>query len=477
MFHEREKMQKIVIFTIKHFFIDFGCIYSQNKIRYHRINKQEYLQMVVFSLFSSFFASIIQNIMLPLALYTELALLILFSLHKTKTLTSNISFIICLQFLSFGINYAFSSFSFLLVASLFYSLTQKYKDFFSLHIIIYSFSGMLQLAFLFILFQKSRFKKGIVDLENHFSDNISILISISIFFLINLFLGKDFSILLFFVIFLLVIIFGAIIPLCWRKYLSNNYIRRAQNQTIAILEKKIEEQKNEIEDLSKIIHKDNKLVSALYLSVQKLCSNPDKEQAERLKQELEPLAQERKGMLQRYEAEEALLQKTKVFSTDVILSYLFQRASEQNINFSVTVTGDIRYMTEHIIDENLLNTILADLGENAVIATKKSDTRNILLSLGVRDGYYYVDVFDSGLRFEPEVIKHLGKARYTTHKEEGGSGIGLMTTFEILRKQNGSFEIEEFTDNSMFTKRVSVLFDGQGNKLISCLSEPRHVND
>ena len=89
-------------------------------------------------------------------------------------------------------------------------------------------------------------------------------------------------------------------------------------------------------------------------------------------------------------------------------------------------------MTENIIDENLLNTLLADLGENAVIATNKSDTRHIFLSLGVRDGYYYVHVFDSGLCFEPEVIKHLGKARYTTHKEEGGSGIGLISCLQTV---------------------------------------------
>lgn len=32
-----------------------------------------------------------------------------------------------------------------------------------------------------------------------------------------------------------------------------------------------------------------------------------------------------------------------------------------------------------------------------------------------------------------ELIENLGKRRYTTRKEEGGSGIGLMTAFELLK--------------------------------------------
>ena len=153
------------------------------------------------------------------------------------------------------------------------------------------------------------------------------------------------------------------------------------------------------------------------------------------------------------------LPKTKVFSTDVIISYLFRRALEKDIHFDVTITGDIRFMTESVLEEALLNTLLADLGENAIIATAKAERRNILLSLGVRDGQYCIDVFDSGADFDAGVIENLGRRRYTTHKSEGGSGIGLMTTLEILEKKKGSFELEELRENCLFTKRVSIVLD------------------
>lgn len=114
-------------------------------------------------------------------------------------------------------------------------------------------------------------------------------------------------------------------------------------------------------------------------------------------------------------------------------------------------------MTETVLEEALLNTLLADLGENAIIATAKAERRNILLSLSVRNKQYCIDFFDSGTDFDAGVIEHLGKKRYTTHKSEGGSGIGLMTTLEILEKKKGSFELEEFQKNCLFTKRVSII--------------------
>ncbi|MGN1085093.1 MAG: hypothetical protein ACI4QX_08815, partial [Lachnospiraceae bacterium] len=70
-----------------------------------------------------------------------------------------------------------------------------------------------------------------------------------------------------------------------------------------------------------------------------------------------------------------------------------------------------------------------------------------------------IDFFDSGANFDARVIENLGKKRCTTHKNEGGSGIGLMTTLEILEKKKGSFELEEFRENCLFTKRVSVVLD------------------
>ena len=58
------------------------------------------------------------------------------------------------------------------------------------------------------------------------------------------------------------------------------------------------------------------------------------------------------------------------------------------------------------------------------------------------------------------VLKNMGKKRITTHSGEGGSGIGMMTLFNILRETGASFAIEEFAEGAKYHKAVSVTFDG-----------------
>ena len=54
----------------------------------------------------------------------------------------------------------------------------------------------------------------------------------------------------------------------------------------------------------------------------------------------------------------------------------------------------------------------------------------------------------------------LGLTRHTTHADNGGSGIGLVTTYESLQKYGASFMIEEYEpDSGLFTKKISVTFN------------------
>ena len=216
-----------------------------------------------------------------------------------------------------------------------------------------------------------------------------------------------------------------------------------------------------IENLSKIIHKDNKVLSALRLAVNELYSNKDGNSAElqKLLDEITHLEAERKDCLTNYEQTTKTLPKTGVFSTDMIINYLLKRATKDSIIFDVSITGDIPYMVSDAIDTYDLNTMLADLGENAIIATAHSTIKNILLIIGYRDNTAFLDIYDSGSEFDAGVIASIGKRRHTTHKDTGGSGIGLMTTYELINKYHATFEIEELYNNKLFTKRVSVLFN------------------
>ena len=83
-----------------------------------------------------------------------------------------------------------------------------------------------------------------------------------------------------------------------------------------------------------------------------------------------------------------------------------------------------------------------------------------MVVLGTENESFIISVYDSGITFEKKVIDNLGKRRITTHKKTGGSGIGLMTTAQLLRKHNASFVIDENVDSESYTKKVSVIFDG-----------------
>ena len=85
---------------------------------------------------------------------------------------------------------------------------------------------------------------------------------------------------------------------------------------------------------------------------------------------------------------------------------------------------------QQVIEEQDFLTLLADLMDNALIATRHAKGAQIFLEIGRQDTVYFIRVWDSGIPFTKEVLLHLGHKQYTTHKDEGGSGIGLMSTYK-----------------------------------------------
>ena len=454
-------MIEILTFMAKYFFKTLACVYCYMRILNIKMRKKMVTISLLFAFVSAPLLHFINQIA-PLSIFATVFAIIVFCYYSSRSLSVKLSSSVCISILSFGVSYILYFLLFLVIAPLLFYLIPEYRDSSLINAIIVFSCGILLLLSLFCLFRMKRLKKGIPDIDKKISDEICLLVCIPLFSLTLLFSSGSNA--MFIVLFssFMISTLCVILYLWWRKYVANNYLYKAQSQTICILEDTIAKQNEELEKLSKIIHKDNKLIGALHASVQELYATTSPPEGIQLKKELESLSQERKGLLHTYETSGAHLPKTNVFSTDVIISYLYKRALEKEIHFDVMLSGDIRYMTENVLEESLLNTLLADLGENAIIATANSEKRNILLSIGVRENHYYIDFFDSGAAFDARVIENLGKRRYTTHKDEGGSGIGLMTTFELLKTKKGSFELEEFQQNNLFTKRVSVIFDSRG---------------
>lgn len=311
----------------------------------------------------------------------------------------------------------------------------------------------IQIILCILLFRMKRFSNGVSRIIKKVSGDIGLYVCFAIIFFASLFFptNETYFRIIYTIIVLFVCVLGFITYLWWSKRITNDYINKVQQRNLDTAEQTIARQKEEIEYLSKIVHKDNKLIGALELSLNE-SEGVDKDR-------LFAMSKERESILHTYKESEEMMQKTGVFSIDMMINYLLKRAFEQGSAFEVVVTGNINYMIQNVIDEEDLSTLLADIGENAVIVVSTGARRNILLSIGVRENSYYIDVYDSGAPFDVNVIENYGRTRYTTHKATGGSGIGLMTTKELLSKYKASFEVEEIANNSLYTKRVSIVFD------------------
>jgi len=149
-----------------------------------------------------------------------------------------------------------------------------------------------------------------------------------------------------------------------------------------------------------------------------------------------------------------------------LISIMMTRATKTGIEFNVE-QGSKYSQQQQIITSSDLQTLLADLIENAINAVGISKTKRISLFFGTDEKGYKICIADSGRPFEVETLISLGKKKTTTRKMEGGSGIGYMTIFEILRQYRASLLITELeAAQSGFTKSIKVLFDGKSEYVI-----------
>ena len=159
------------------------------------------------------------------------------------------------------------------------------------------------------------------------------------------------------------------------------------------------------------------------------------------------------------------LTKTGIEEVDDMLDYMQSECTQNKIEFQLQVIDSIFYMINHYINKDDLKILLADHIKDAIIAINHSDNINksILVKIGKVAGIYGVYFYDSGIEFEIDTLVKLGNKPITTHKDEGGTGMGFVNTFKALSKSNASLEIEEIgkptKDN--YTKILKVEFDNK----------------
>lgn len=453
---------------IKYTAVTFCSIYSFSKLINKKTNWRNLILLLIYSCITSvpiYFAHITFPLLQIAVFWAFILMFNFFYFHEIFRTTTVLSIIsLSLSFISYSV----SAFICLPLAYILYSiiLNQEILD-----IVSFTLAGLLHFLCTFLFFKIKRFQNGVLSFTEKLNSDISVILGILILFITSFFYATEDNYFINIIIVAIIILFGCLLFFWWKKHITNIYLEKVHNRNIEILENSLLEQQEinskltkSNEELSSIIHRDNKLIPAMQSAVEEIlaCNSPDeqREKSKLLLPQLKAMSSQRSTILTNYENLHKVLVQTGILSIDASLKYLMKRANSDGVSFELSVACDLKEFVKDLICENDLNTLILDLCENALIAVRETKIKNVLVVFGIENESFIISVYDSGLSFEPKVIENLGKKRITTHKATGGSGIGLMTTSELLRKHNASFVIDENIDNDSYAKKVSVIFDG-----------------
>lgn len=339
-------------------------------------------------------------------------------------------------------------------------------------ILALTLSAVLGNIFIYYFFKIKRFKKGIPFLNNYKSnDYIDIFVlSVNIIIIFMYFLLNEMHHLSFLYFMVGFVLFALIMLLILQKSFILYQKQKLQTKTLKEYEHELQETKqklstaisekaNLVKSNHEFYHRQKAIERKLDLLLLKTTNNSNVEFGEDYGDILERLKQ----LSKEYNAKTQIipkLPKTNITEIDDMLSYMQSECLANNIEFILKIECDINYLLDKFINKNDLETLLGDLIRNAIIAINHSnnDFRSIMVIFGIKDDIYELCILDSGIPFEINTLVNLGLAPASTHLDEGGTGIGFITTFETLNKYSTSIIINELLDNN-YSKSIEIKFD------------------
>ena len=447
---------EILAYIIKTLFLDISTFYAAAKITNTKnvIDIRVIISMIVIAIVSGYIKSETNS------MSSTLVQILFIGIIYTLVSKGKIEYSLIIVSISLSITYVIY-----IVAIIFnYILNTIYlikNDYINMIII-----SIIHIIILFILFRFKRLKNGISflksNLKNEYFDILILNISIVIVFAFVLFTNSNNELTgsIFFIFVLLVFIMFITIQKSLQLYYKQKMLVKDLEETKVELEdkkKEVEELEKENLNFSKISHSIAHKQKSLEFKLNELSMKSEISSEIGLKDRIEKLGKElTKETI-------SVIGKTGIEEIDDMLKYMQSECVKNKIDFQLQISGNIYTMINHYIDKEELEILLADHIKNAIIAIGYGDNINksILVRLGKLDGYYGLYIYDSGIEFEIETLYKLGKIPATTHKDNGGTGMGFMNTFDTLRKHKASFVIEEYGKpvKNNFTKALKFIFN------------------
>lgn len=459
-----------MLVIIKYFSIILCSFYSFEKLLNLPKSRVKFFTYTLATIFLSLLASLLKSLLesnLPFITTLVLILISIFLLTFVAKISPELT--ITTTIIAYGISHV--TFTLAATATAFiFSIFTSFSSY--SHTLSQILAATIQVLITTLLFRFKRLKKGMPFLKNKLSSTSIMVISISTLFAAILSSSGSYKH-LYILPFLFIFLLAIFIYVSWKNNITKTYLDKLKEQDINTLnsslaekDRRIKELEEENKELAKIIHGDNKLIPAMALAVESFIQDTASlapavsQTGNRLLNELNQMSTNRKGIIHDQDFRCRVIPSTNVTSVDNLLKYMQQKAHEMDIDFNAAVSCNLKSMLHKAIAEDELNTLLADLLENALIATKQNCGHHVLLNIDLVEKFYVISIFDSGTPFSREVLINLGLKNYTTHENDGGSGIGLVTSYEIIQKHNASLAIDEYALRSgLYTKKVSVTFN------------------
>ena len=268
-----------------------------------------------------------------------------------------------------------------------------------------------------------------------------------------------------------IIYFSIIMIIMIKESLTLSYKQKLLENTLLDYEKQIKEKDEKIQKLSdekfrisKLNHEFYNRQEALLLKVENTLSNMNFETAEELdlKDKIKSLSNEYTKKLNENKLD-SNFPKTNIEEIDDMFTYMNSECIKNGIEFILQVNGNINHLINNYIDKTKLVTLIGDHLRDAIIAVNYSSNKykSILAILGIKYENYEFCIYDSGIEFQIETYNKLCIEPATTHKDNGGTGIGFITTFETLKETKASLIIEELNElrENSYTKAIRFIFD------------------
>lgn len=460
---------------IKYIFIYLYCTYTYfhliNQKHIYQSRRRYFLILIPFLSFLTYFFR--KNIPAGSDFMPVTLLWVILCLLTSSPKTSYIATI-----LSFGISYGIFAVSSGIVLFVFMPIYYQTDNFpYNLFMILAGALGCFLIArFLSI----KRFNNGMIFLYSKRTSNFGMLICLFSMLILSYMHSYNNPTLKLATILHLLLLFSTILLIYWwQSQLTKSYRCKLQALELESLRNELQEKVQLLEklqkentELSRLIHKDNKLIPAMENAVYEYLSSDLSDQVgaqskgRLLLEELHNLSENRHDTLSTFASSKSECFSTNILPLDALLNYMNKKIASLGGNFTVSISQHALSQLSEIASANDIVHLLADLIENAIVSISACPSRNIELQIYQHGKYPLIELSDTGVSFEIHTLTNLGIEASTTHAKTGGSGIGLMEIWEIKNKYKASLQIIEYESASPFHKKISILFDRKNQYLI-----------